>query len=399
VRAQAEVRAVTEHQVRVRVAADVESARICEYFGVTVGRGKGDDHLVPGPDGLAADVGVGRGRPAEGHDRRPPAEHLLDRGRHQGRIGAQLFLRLWILDQRDARAGQAIAQRLVPGHSEQPEHVLELGHRHLAAVLVRLGQQDRHHVVAGAAPLFLRQQVSVGVQVGHALAGPRVGHAAVPVRGGPRRERLGRHRRAPRRVELGRGGVVGVLVADHPVGPVEQQPAVLFRNAEHVGQGEQRQVSGHVLGEVGLAFWPVEGPVTDGPRVPADAVLQLRDRPRRERPAQQPPQPGVLRRVHVEHHLPHVAQRLRRGRVADLRRAEPGREELRPGKHGLDVGVPEHEPETGPLGPAQHGDLGHPRDRGGVPKACKGIEGHPAGVGGRVEDDLGVRPCTLGQRH
>jgi len=232
------MRAVAEHQVRVRVAADVEAAGIGEHFVIPVSRGERDDHLVTGLDGLPADLAIVCGGAAEGHHRRPPAEHLVDRGRHQGRIGAQLFLCLRMLDQRDARAGQAVAERLVPSHREQPEHVLELGHRHLAAVLVGLGQQDGHHVVPGAAPLLLREKMSVGVQVGHALTGSRIGHAALGVRDGTHRERLGGHRRSPRRVELGRGCVVGVLVADHPVGPVEQQPAILLGHAEHVGQSE-----------------------------------------------------------------------------------------------------------------------------------------------------------------
>ena len=112
--------------------------------------------------------------------------------------------------------------------------------------------------------------------------------------------------------------------ADDPVGPVEQQPAVLLGHAQHIGQGKQRQVDGDVLGEVALTPPAGEGAIADGPGVAADAVLELGDRPRRERPAQQPPQPGVLRRVHVQHHPPDVAERLRRGRVPDLGRAERG---------------------------------------------------------------------------
>ena len=181
----------------------------------------------------------------------------------------------------------------------------------------RLRQQDRHHVVARMVAFVLRQQVGVGVQVWHALAGARVGHPAV--RSGSGRSASAAARwRALRRVELGRGSVVGVLVADDPVRPVEQQPAVLLRHAEHVRQGQQRQLRGDVLGEVALTSRAGEGSLADGPGVAADPVLEPGDRARRERPAQQPPQPGVLRRIHVQHHPPHVGQGLRRGRVTDL---------------------------------------------------------------------------------
>ena len=203
-------------------------------------------------------------------------------------------------------------------------------------------------------------------------------------------KRLARHRRARGRVELGRGGVVGVLVADDPVGPVEQQPAVLLGHAEHVGQRQQRQVRGHVRGEVAFAARTGEHAVADGPGVTADAVLEPGDRPRRERAAEQPPQPGVLRRVHVEHHPAHVAQRPGRGRVPDLGRAQRGGEQLWPPQHRLHLGVPEHQPEPRTLRPAQHRDLGHPRHRGLAAEPGQRVERHAAHVGGGVEDDLGV---------
>jgi hypothetical protein len=234
--------------------------------------------------------------------------------------------------------------------------------------------------------------VSVGVQVGHALAGARVGHPAVAVRDRPLAQRLPGHGRTRRQVELGRGGVVGVLVADDPVRPVEQQPAVLFGHAEHIGQGQQGQVRGHVLGEVALTVPAGEDTLADGPRMTADAVLRLGDRPRGERPAQQPPQPGMLRRVHVEHHPPDVAERLRRGRITDLGAAEGRGEQLRPPQHRLDVRVPEHEPESRAFRPAQDRDLRHPDHRGVAAQPGQGAERHAADVGGGVEDDLGVRP-------
>jgi hypothetical protein len=43
---------------------------------------------------------------------------------------------------------EAVAQGLVPGDGEQPEHVLELGVRDGATDLVDLGEQDRRDVAA-----------------------------------------------------------------------------------------------------------------------------------------------------------------------------------------------------------------------------------------------------------
>jgi hypothetical protein len=44
----------------------------------------------------------------------------------------------------------------------------------------------------------------------------------------------------------------------------------------------------------------------------ANAILKLGDVPPRERPAEQPPQPRVAWRIHVEHHLPDITKCLRR---------------------------------------------------------------------------------------
>jgi hypothetical protein len=47
----------------------------------------------------------------------------------------------------------------------------------------------------------------------------------------------------------------------------------------------------------------------------ANAILKLGDGPPRERPAQQPPQPRVVWRIHVEHHLPDMASRPGQGHL------------------------------------------------------------------------------------
>jgi len=131
-------------------------------------------------------------------------------------------------------------------------------------------------------PLLLSQQVCVGVQVRNSVAGPRIRHPPVCSGHWPLRQRLPGHRRAASHVELGRCGVVGILVADHPVRPVEEEPSVLTGHAKHVSQGEQRQIGGNVPGEVTLAAGPGEDPIADCPDVPPDAVLEQSDRTARE---------------------------------------------------------------------------------------------------------------------
>ena len=253
-----------------------------------------------------------------------------------------------------------------------------------------MGEQDRHHVVTGPPPFLLREQVRVRVQIRHALAGPRVGHPAAGPGRGPQREGLAGHRRAAGRVELGRGRVIRVLVTDDPVGPVEQQPPVLVGHPQRVGQGQQRQIRGHVLGEVALPAGPAEDPSGDRSRVAADPLFQLGHGARGEGPREHPAEPGVLGRVHVQHHAADVAEGFLAGRVADLGGAQPGGEQLRLLEDGFGVVVAEHEPEPGPARPAVHRALVHPDDGAGVAEAGQRGERHPGHVGGRVEHGLRV---------
>ena len=81
---EAEVRAVPERQVTVRAASGVERVGLGELALVTVGRGPPQRDLVPGPDGLPAQVRVAGGRPAVVRRGRRPPQHLLD-GDRDGR--------------------------------------------------------------------------------------------------------------------------------------------------------------------------------------------------------------------------------------------------------------------------------------------------------------------------
>src|SRR4051794_22442667 len=64
-RAEAEMLAETERQMRVRVAVDAEGERVLEHVLVAVGRGEVERDLVAGRDRHAADLAVLRGDACE----------------------------------------------------------------------------------------------------------------------------------------------------------------------------------------------------------------------------------------------------------------------------------------------------------------------------------------------
>ena len=178
------------------MAADVKAAGLGEDGLVTVGRGERDDHLVSFADALPAEFAFGGCRPAEGHHRRPPAQHLFDRGGHQrrdpsagrpARLGARAV-------RCTPRAGRCAVSR-----SRPPQTARTCSRTRPptpAAIVVHLCQQDRHHVIPRMAALFLGEQVGVGVQVRHAFPGPRVRHPAIAAWRGPQRQCLPGHGRA-----------------------------------------------------------------------------------------------------------------------------------------------------------------------------------------------------------
>ena len=66
--------------------------RTAPAAGCRASRHERDDKLVTGPHLLTAQVAAGGGGPAEGHHRRPPAQHLVHGTGQQAGIGSQLPL-------------------------------------------------------------------------------------------------------------------------------------------------------------------------------------------------------------------------------------------------------------------------------------------------------------------
>ena len=87
--AEAEVGARPEREVVVRHPCHVEPERVLENRGVPVRRRIEQQQLLPGRKLLAAELGVGHHGARHVLDRADPAQHLLDRGRHERAVGEQ----------------------------------------------------------------------------------------------------------------------------------------------------------------------------------------------------------------------------------------------------------------------------------------------------------------------
>ena len=85
----AEVGADAEGEMRLRPPGDVERLGILEDLRVSVRRAVVHHDLLALADLAVADLRIAQGRPAELHDRRHPAQDLLDGLRQERRVAAQ----------------------------------------------------------------------------------------------------------------------------------------------------------------------------------------------------------------------------------------------------------------------------------------------------------------------
>ena len=120
--------------------------------------------------------------------------------------------------------------------------------------------------------------------------------------------------------------VLGVLGADHAVGPVEDHAPVLLGHAEQLGDHEERELGRDLLDEVGRAA--LADGVDDAVGVPDDLLLEVAHHLGREALVDQAAVTRVHGRVHVDHHQLLLGQLV----VVHLgeERATPGRGEVLP---------------------------------------------------------------------
>ena len=167
-------------------------------------------------------------------------------------------------------AGHEVAGRLVAGDGEEKEEQLELQVAQALALDLDRGEHA-HEVGVRVDPLLPEELGGVGVEV----------HGGVQ-----------RHFRV--------GLVLGILVPDHAVGPVEHAVAVLLGHAEQLGDDLERELGRDLGDEVGLAL--LDHLVDDGVGGAVDALLEIAHHAGSEPLVDEAPVAGVQRRVHVEHH-------------------------------------------------------------------------------------------------
>jgi hypothetical protein len=275
-RAQTVMRAVAEPDVRPVVAAEVEDVGLGEAARVAVGRAQAHQHLFVRGD-LDAVEGDRLGRDPERGvgDRGGEADELVDRGGKQPGIGQQRLELAGVIQQGHHSVPDEASRGVVAGH-----HELEQARQQLLGgeCFVFGGNQDADQVVGWAVALGLDQLAQVGHDTVRCLHGLR------------------------RRVADPSG-------EQHPK-PGVQEWAVGSRDAQQLADHLERQRVGVSLDEVdgGAGAGGVEL-VKEVAGDHADSRLQRGDPSRHEGPGHQPPQPGVVRRVDVEH----VPRELRSG--------------------------------------------------------------------------------------
>src|SRR3984885_10253625 len=126
VRAEAEVDAVAEGQVRVGVALYEERVRFVEAPRIPVGRALPDYDLLPGADARATQLAPGGRGPALGGRRCRPTQDLLHRGVHRHLPGPQKAQLLGPFEEGQNRPGAGRAGRLAGGGEQQREEGREL---------------------------------------------------------------------------------------------------------------------------------------------------------------------------------------------------------------------------------------------------------------------------------
>ena len=204
-------------------------------------------------------------------DGRGVAEELLDGRRHQGGLGTQSLGLFGVLDQRHCGAADQVGGRVVAGQHEEEDHRDDLVGAERVAVLAGCKEGGDQPVV-GLGTALLGQPLEDRVELARRGDGPHCVRGRATAQADD--ESLHEH------VEL-----VPVLVAD----------------AQHRRDDRQRQGDSHVIDQVDRLAPSLFHLVQQLGHDPLDLAGHLLHPARRERLVHQPPQPGVVGIVLVDH--------------------------------------------------------------------------------------------------
>ena len=378
-RADAEVSAVAEAEVRVGMAPDVEALRIGELRRITIGRGEHAHDLLARLDGLAAEVEIGGRGPHHELERRLVAERLLDgRTGQAGVLVAQAPL-IGIAQDVEHAAADRIHCGLVA--AVQQEHALrqdlDLAQRARRLLLGPGPEQPSDQIVAGRAAVILHDRAH---EIRHLLH--RVAQGGDRLRVAERSDG-----------EIQRDGVDPALEAF----------GVVARRAQQLGDYPRRQPQGEVGHQIHLP--PSLGRVDQSVGDPLHPPPKLLDQAGGEGAGQGLADPPVLRvvleqgpapqqLVHGSELAAQIRGELRRLRVAGAGGGEPFVQQGR-----FDVRVARQHPTAEQLTPIDRRGLAHApvvRIRVRVPGEVERIlldgqhegSGHRAASSRGLEDDV-----------
>ena len=284
---EAYVSARAKCEMVVGVAPDVEHEGAVEHLLIVVGRWVPHDHPVSGHDGPSSHDHFLGGGASEMHCHRRGAKDLLGgRCRQAGRVVAQLLHLVRMLEEIDQAVTDRVSRRLVPGDHHQGKEVLELqvGER----LAVGFGGQEHSDDVVGRVVSTLPRHL---LGITKDLESRRRSEREQPVL-------LGVHLVDDHR------GVLRVGIGDHLISPCHQLLRVRLRHTEKPAEEPDRQLTC----DLGHEVEPAEGEdtVEDIAGQDPEGTLIGRHHLGGESGLDQPPQPGVLRRVELHHGPPRL---------------------------------------------------------------------------------------------
>jgi len=165
--AQAVVGSSAEGEVGLALGGDVERLGVVVGGRVVVGGARREGQHGPDLEAVALELEVLGDRTRGDGDGAPEAHHLLDGGRGETGIGAELGPLLGMLGKHPHAQAELVAGGVVPGEEQGGDHRLDLVVGQTVIGLAGL-QEGGHQVVARVGPPVAHETVDVGLHLPHA---------------------------------------------------------------------------------------------------------------------------------------------------------------------------------------------------------------------------------------